>query len=64
MIAKNICNLESVPSLRVLMLGKNNISKIENLEVLSRLDVLDLHSNNIEVIGLFTKINLISEKKI
>jgi leucine-rich repeat-containing protein 49 len=32
------------------MLGKNQISKIEGLDNLKRLDVLDLHSNSIQVI--------------
>lgn len=33
--------------LRVLMLGKNYIRKIEKLESVKKLDVLDLHSNRI-----------------
>jgi Leucine-rich repeat (LRR) protein len=36
--------------LRVLMLGKNRITKIANLEKLTKLDVLDLHSNGITAI--------------
>lgn len=56
---QKICNLEYVPSLRVLMLGKNNISKIENLESLTRLDVLDLHSNAIENLGLLVYLSQI-----
>ena len=39
-----------MPALRVLMLGKNNITHIENLEPLRKLDVLDLHSNKIQKI--------------
>ena len=50
--AQRICNLDCVPSLRVLMLGKNQISRIEGLSALRRLDVLDLHSNRISKIGL------------
>ena len=34
-----------MPTLRVLMLGKNRIRGIENLAPLTKLDVLDLHSN-------------------
>jgi Leucine-rich repeat (LRR) protein len=48
--------LEALPTLRVLMLGKNKISRIEGLEPLSRLDVLDLHSNQIDHIGSPTQI--------
>jgi len=40
-------NLECVPTLRVLMLGKNRIKMITHLEKLVKLDVLDLHSNAI-----------------
>lgn len=39
--------LLAVPTLRVLMLGKNRIKAIRNLDALTRLDVLDLHSNMI-----------------
>ena len=35
------------------MLGKNNISDIENLEELLHLDVLDLHSNKLTQIRTF-----------
>eukprot|EP00968_Pinguiococcus_pyrenoidosus_P028308 scaffold7760_cov286-Pinguiococcus_pyrenoidosus.AAC.4 len=42
--------LACVPSLRVLMLGKNRIRHITNLEKLRNLDVLDLHSNEISTI--------------
>lgn len=38
-----IANLDCVPGLRVLMLGKNKITRIENLTPLLKLDVLDLH---------------------
>jgi len=51
-MAQKIAQLEAVPTLRVLMLGKNKIAKIENLQPLVRLDVLDLHSNLIEVVGM------------
>ena len=40
-------DLECVPTLRVLMLGKNRIKHISNLSKLIKLDVLDLHSNTI-----------------
>jgi leucine-rich repeat-containing protein 49 len=36
-------NLDVVPNLRVLMMGKNRLKVIENLECLKKLDVLDLH---------------------
>ncbi|KAJ1451539.1 hypothetical protein M885DRAFT_529433 [Pelagophyceae sp. CCMP2097] len=40
-------DLEMVPTLRVLMLGKNRIKCITHLDKLQKLDVLDLHSNAI-----------------
>ena len=43
----SISGLEGVPSLRVLMLGKNAIRAIERLEKLTKLDVLDLHCNQV-----------------
>ncbi|KAJ8598932.1 hypothetical protein CTAYLR_009842 [Chrysophaeum taylorii] len=43
-------DMEHVPTLRVLMLGKNRIKQIAHLEKLSKLDVLDLHSNAISKI--------------
>ena len=39
-----------MPTLRVLMLGKNRLSRIEGLEALPKLDVLDLHCNRIRTI--------------
>lgn len=39
-----------VKGLRVLMAGKNRISRISNLTSLKKLDVLDLHSNDIRVV--------------
>ncbi len=33
---------------QVLMVGKNRITQISNLQALRKLDVLDLHSNEIE----------------
>ena len=36
-----------MPTLRVLMLGKNRLLRIEGLEALPKLDVLDLHCNRI-----------------
>ena len=38
---------EAVSGLRVLMLGKNRLRVIESLDALSRIDVLDLHSNQV-----------------
>jgi Leucine-rich repeat (LRR) protein len=43
---KDIENL-SIPSLKVLMIAKNQLSKIKNIGELSKLEVLDLHSNKI-----------------
>ena len=34
------------------MLGRNKIKRIENLNELSNLDVLDLHGNDITEIGI------------
>jgi leucine-rich repeat-containing protein 49 len=42
--------LESLVNLRVLMMGRNKIGSIENLSRLVKLDILDLHSNRIEMI--------------
>ena len=39
-----------VKSLRVLILGKNEIAEIKNLECMPNLDVLDLHDNKIKQI--------------
>ena len=45
--------------LRVLMAGKNRISQISNLTQLRKLDVLDLHSNEItEIKGLESQTEL------
>lgn len=41
--AKKLENFSVVPNLRVLMLGKNRLRTIENLDCLKKLDVLDLH---------------------
>lgn len=43
--------LSCVTTLRVLMLGKNRIQAITHLDYLSKLDVLDLHSNNVSKVG-------------
>ena len=52
---RGIGGLETVPTLRVLMLGRNRIQRIENLEPVRHLDVLDLHGNCIqEISGLST----------
>ena len=50
-VSQEISGLDCVPGLRVLMLGKNHIKKIDNLRAVSKLDVLDLHSNRIKIIG-------------
>ena len=42
-----ISNLEPLVNLRVLMLGKNMIRRIEGLARCVRLSVLDLHGNRI-----------------
>ena len=43
--------MDNLNSLRVLMLGRNKITKIEGLSFISKLDVLDLHDNEITEIG-------------
>ena len=48
-ITELTAELRLVRTLRVLMLGKNRISRITHLDKLNKLDVLDLHSNNIRV---------------
>jgi leucine-rich repeat-containing protein 49 len=50
---KEINYLNYLPCLKVLMLGKNQISKIENLDI--ELEVLDLHGNNISKIENLNK---------
>jgi leucine-rich repeat-containing protein 49 len=47
---ERITGISSLTNLRVLMLGKNKISKIENLDELVYLDVLDLHANEVKII--------------
>ena len=42
-----ISNIDSLVNLRVLMLGKNRIRRVEGLLRCSRLSVLDLHGNRI-----------------
>jgi leucine-rich repeat-containing protein 49 len=42
-----------VPTLRVIMLGKNLVERISGIETLTRLDVLDLHGNQISKIEPF-----------
>lgn len=39
-----------IPTLKVLLLPKNNISKIKNVSELIKLEVLDLHANKISKI--------------
>ncbi len=46
-----ISNLEPLVNLRVLMLGKNRIRRIEGLQKCTRLSVLDLHGNRITQVG-------------
>ena len=45
-----IQNLHTVSSLRVLMLGKNQITRIKGLDALKQLEVLDLQTNKISKI--------------
>lgn len=48
---RQIQNLSNgIPTLKVLLLSKNSISKIKNVNELPRLEVLDLHSNKISKI--------------
>ncbi|CAD7970506.1 unnamed protein product [Amoebophrya sp. A25] len=45
---EQIENLQTVPTLKVLMLGKNHVrGGVQHLSVLPRLDVLDLHGNQL-----------------
>ena len=46
-----------VPTLKVLLLPKNNISKIKNVNELIKLEVLDLHANKISKIEGFGLLN-------
>ena len=45
-LIKDIENV-AIPTLKVLLIAKNNISKIKNISELNKLEVLDLHSNKI-----------------
>ena len=38
-----------IPTLKVLLLPKNNISRIKNINELQKLEVLDLHNNKIYI---------------
>ena len=42
---ERIGGLSTLTNLRVLMLGKNRIQKVDNLNGLIYLDILDLHGN-------------------
>mmetsp|Transcript_18220 Transcript_18220/g.63232 ORF Transcript_18220/g.63232 Transcript_18220/m.63232 type:complete len:1162 (+) Transcript_18220:38-3523(+) len=56
-------DLECVPTLRVLMLGKNRIKAISHLEKLGKLDVLDLHSNaiaKVEHLGALSELRVLN----
>jgi leucine-rich repeat-containing protein 49 len=56
-------DLECVPTLRVLMLGKNRIKAISHLEKLGKLDVLDLHSNaiaRVEQLGALSELRVLN----
>lgn len=56
-------NLECVPTLRVLMLGKNRIRAISHLDKLVKLDVLDLHSNaitKVEQLGALSELRVLN----
>jgi len=46
------------------MLGRNKITKIEGLNFVSKLDVLDLHNNEITEIGIYSIFNKLMLKKI
>ena len=43
-------NLQCLPKLKILLIGRNFIDKIKNLNSLIELEILDLHSNKIKVI--------------
>ena len=56
-------DLGCVPTLRVLMLGKNRIRAISHLDKLVKLDVLDLHSNaitKIEQLGALSELRVLN----
>lgn len=44
---ERISSMESLVSLRVLLMGKNRIRRIEGLKSLTKLEVLDLHGNRL-----------------
>ncbi|XP_054279143.1 uncharacterized protein LOC128997528 [Macrosteles quadrilineatus] len=46
-----IAGLDSLPTLRVLLMGKNRIRRMEGLRNLMKLEVLDLHGNQISQVG-------------
>ncbi|XP_039276071.1 uncharacterized protein LOC111044844 [Nilaparvata lugens] len=52
-----IAGLDSLPNLRVLLMGKNRIRRMEGLKSLSKLEVLDLHGNQITQISGLTMLN-------
>mmetsp|Transcript_32171 Transcript_32171/g.99357 ORF Transcript_32171/g.99357 Transcript_32171/m.99357 type:complete len:790 (+) Transcript_32171:284-2653(+) len=54
-------SLDCVPTLRVLMLGKNRIKAMTHLDKLVKLDVLDLHSN---AIAKVERLNALSELRV
>lgn len=54
-------DLDYVPTLRVLMLGKNRIKVMSHLNKLVKLDVLDLHSN---AIAKIEHLNTLSELRV
>lgn len=49
--------LNGIPTLKVLLLPKNQINKIKNISELVKLEVLDLHSNKISKIEGFGILN-------
>ena len=56
-------SMNEITSLRVLLLGKNHIFSIENLDKLVNLDVLDMHSNfitRIEYLQTLTRLRVLN----
>ena len=48
---KRIQSLENLNSLRIIILGRNKIKKVEGLSFASKLDALDLHNYEITEIN-------------
>ncbi|TYZ63302.1 hypothetical protein PybrP1_009091, partial [[Pythium] brassicae (nom. inval.)] len=60
LVAALLENFTVVPNLRVLMLGKNRLWTVENLECLKKLDDLVLHSNGIEVMQNLNELRVLN----